>query len=188
MKGSRWATARFMTRALFDLGRNMLGEQVHDDVHPGHGGPRSRPAALRRPGGPPPCPASTWSTIPFTSASPRRSSTVPPPTSSATRARSSRTRSANSSRSVTSSQRSKDVLGGLQQLLVDLLVDGELATALTMPMSIPARTAMDKGTAIIAWRAASFPRNEKDRCSAAAHAAPGQLSLIRRVASMKATA
>ena len=58
-----------------------------------------------------------------------------------------------------------------------------------MPMSIPARMAWKRNAACIAWRTTSFPRNEKDRLlTPPLTFAPGQASLIRRVASMKAMA
>ena len=62
-KGIRYATARFITRALFTTcGRNILpaAEEVADDVHPGHQRPLDHvERARRRAAGPPRRPAST---------------------------------------------------------------------------------------------------------------------------------
>ena len=56
-------------------------------------------------------------------------------------------------------------------------------------MSMPARTAWSRKTLCIAWRTTSLPRNENERLlTPPLILAPGQRSLIRRVASMKAIA
>jgi hypothetical protein len=58
-----------------------------------------------------------------------------------------------------------------------------------MPMSMPAFVAWYRKALCIASRTTSLPRNEKDRFETPPLTlAPGQRSLIRRVASMKATA
>ncbi len=61
--------------------------------------------------------------------------------------------------------------------------------ALTMPMSIPALIAWYRKTVWIASRTGSLPRNEKlTLLTPPLTFAPGRLSLIQRVASMKSTA
>ena len=137
--------------------------------------------------------ASTWSTMPFTRACSRRSSTVPErQASSATRAPASLAHplgQLDQAVGGVGAPVEEDVLDRLQQLLVDLLVHGELA-GVDDPHVHAGADGVEAGTTLcIASRTTSLPRNENERLlTPPLILAPGQRSLIRRVASMKAIA